>query len=166
MIGNSASWPISARIFVCGFIGVVAAVFLVLGHWVVAGRAKSTGSLALDALQVFAATVIFVPLGFLVAGPFILIAIGCGVVCKRSIERHLMPWSLAAPVIVGSLVCVMKLGTWWRDDFALHHLLALLAAAMRASDTLLMVFGASVASVAFYVLSVKRRERPGIGTPA
>ncbi|MCJ2130269.1 hypothetical protein [Methylobacterium sp. E-045] len=160
MIGTSASWPISVRVAVGGFLGVVASVLLLLGHGAALGRAGATSSLALDALQGFAAMVILVPISLTVASPLILIAIVCGVLLKRAIERHLLAWSLAAPVIVWLFVSMMDAVMRRESNVGMAEVPGRLARAMRNGENLLTLFAAAVAGVVFYVLSAKRRKRP------
>lgn len=159
MIGSSASWPISAPVAVCGFTGVVASVLLFLGESVAAGRAKATGSLVLDSLQVFAAMIILVPLSLIIASPLIFIAIVSGMLLKRAIERHVLAWSVAAPIIVWLFVSVTSVVMRRGSVLTVGDIPGRLAGAMQNAENLLMFFGAAIAGVAFYVLSAKRRPR-------
>ncbi|GJD32882.1 hypothetical protein PMNALOAF_4162 [Methylobacterium adhaesivum] len=158
MIGSSASWPISVRIAFSGFVGVVVSVLLVLAH-ADHGDPSSDSSLFVGALSAFAVAMIVLELALILAGPLIVIAIVCGVLLRRSIERHLLTWSLAAPIIVWLFACGVMASTSASPAAAAQGLLRRLAAAILAKENLLFLFGPGGSGVAFYVLSAVRKRR-------
>lgn len=159
MIGSAAPCPIPMRIAVSGFIGVVASVLLVLAHGTHGDPSSSDNSLFVGALGAFAFTMILLQFALFLAGPLIVVAIVCGLLLKRSIERNLLRWSLAAPVIVWLFVCGMLASIPKSPAAAAQGFLTRLAVAILATDNLLFLFGPCVSGVVFYLLSTLRNRR-------
>lgn len=157
---GTASWPIAVRVGLSGLVGVVASVLFFLCEGAAAGRVPSSGFLALDGLRLVAAMMLLVALSLFVAGPLILIAMMCGVLLRREIERHLLAWTLAAPVIVWLFACMIIAVARSRPEPTLGDVFGGFVRTMADPDNLLTLGGASVAGVAFHILSAGREERP------
>jgi len=159
MIGAPTPCPIPVRIALSGFIGVVASVLLVLAHGTHGDPSSSDRSLFVGALRAFAFTMVLLQFALILAGPLILIAIVCGVLLRRSIERHLLPWSLAAPIIVWLFACGVMASMSGSPVVAAQGFLHRFARATLAKENLLFLFGPFVSGVVFYVLSAIRKRR-------
>jgi hypothetical protein len=159
MIGAAAPCPIPVRIAVSGFIGVVASVLLVLAYGTHGDPSSSNNSLFVGALRAFALTMVLLQFALILAGPLIVIGIVCGVLLRRSIERHLLAWSLTAPIIVWLFACGVMAALSGSPGTAAQGLPRRLAAAILAKENLLFFFGPFVSGVVFYVLSAVRNRR-------
>lgn len=167
MTTPSASWPITARVAVAGFIGLVVSVLAIEALlWLSspngAGLGGGLGGFGLFLLQTFAGTMILIPIGLLLAGPLILMAIIAGAVFRPAIERHLLAWSAASPFAVWLFACVFFALTTHNAYFETHGLIDRLSVTIGARDKLLFLFGPLVSGLAFYALSVPR-GRPSAG---
>jgi hypothetical protein len=159
MIGTPAPCPIPVRIAVSGFIGVVASVLLVLAHGPHGDPSLLRVPLFGGALRVLALATLLLQFALILAGPLIVVAIVCGLLLKRSIERNLLRWSLAAPIIVWLFACGMFASIPSSPAAAAQGFLNRFAAAILAMDNLLFLFGACVSGVAFYFLSIFGNRR-------
>ncbi|KQP39580.1 hypothetical protein [Methylobacterium sp. Leaf106] len=159
---SSASWPITLRVALAGIIGLVGSVLVIqMLLWPALPDGAATETMALALSRGLGRTMALMVAGLLFAGPLILIAIFAGAIFRPSIERHLLPWSLGSPVAVwlfACLVLVLMTESASRPQGFLHRL----AAAMGSAENLLFLLGPLVSGLAFYGLSVPRKQTPPV----
>ncbi len=156
----TASWLITARIAVAGFIGLVVSVLAIETFWLPSPNGAGMGA-GMDGIgpflqEAFAGTMILMAFGLLLAGPLILIAILAGAILRPLIERHLLAWSLASPFAVWLFACFFFALTTQNAYFETHGLIDRLSVTIGARDTLLFLFAPFVSGLVFYALSVPR----------